>query len=115
MKIEKSFNVQVWVGLRMGYSDILFDTGIVAEIIDAYTKEHNTCVTITDTEFRYVDGWEPGVIVGFIQYPRFPKKESQILEDAKNIAILLKKKLNQFRVSISTPYYTYLIGDEDCK
>jgi len=115
MKIEKSYNLQIWVGLREGYTDVICDVETVRMVIDKYINEHKVCVTITPTEFRYVAGWEPGVVVGLIQYPRFPVKESVLLEHAKNIAIQLKKILDQFRVTITSPKWTYLIEDEDAK
>jgi len=113
MKIEKSYNVQIWVGLREGYTDFIHDMDSVRAVIDNYIEANSTCVTITPTEFRYYKGFEPGVIIGLIQYPRFPKKESQILEQAKDIAILLKETFKQNRISITTPKYTYMIEDED--
>jgi len=113
MKIHESYNLQIWVGLRAHYTETLFDIQDVRNVVDAYIKKNKTCVTITPTEFRYVDGWEPGVIIGLIQYPRFPKKEVVLLEDAKNIALLLKECLHQERITITSPTWTYMLEDSD--
>lgn len=112
MKTTKSFNVQIWVGLREGYGSNIFSIEDVRKICDEYVNEEKDCITITPTEFMYVNGWEPGVIIGFINYPRFPREEYIITDRAFVLASLLKKGLKQFRVSIVTPTETYMLEDE---
>jgi hypothetical protein len=90
MKIEKSFNVQIWVGLKETYNnEKIHNLDDVRFICDEWVNEVKDCVTITPTEFRYVDGFEKGVIVGYISYPRFPRSE----EGIKARAIKLGEKL----------------------
>lgn len=117
MKIEKSYTVQIWVGLRTGYGHYYFNLNDVRKICDEFVNELDEnglgdCVTITPTEYRYVNGWEPGAIVGFVNYPRFPRSPEKLLEKALAIAERLKKELKQFRVTVVTPDNTYMLEDE---
>ena len=106
----KSFNVQIWVGLRREYSNIVHAIDDVRKICDEYIENvSGDCVTITPTEFRYLDGSEPGVIVGFINYPRFPRTEAEITRRALELAKMLKEGLGQLRVSVTAPEKTYML------
>lgn len=109
MIIEKSFNVQIWVGLRVGYTDEIHTIDDVRKICDKYVNDVKQCVTITPTEFRYVDGDEPGVIVGFINYPRFPKSPESITIRALDLAGYLMDELDQKRVTVTTPNKSYML------
>jgi hypothetical protein len=109
----KSFNVQIWIGLRREYSDIIHSIDDIRKMCDDYVNEIGDCVTITPTEFRYVNGNEPGVIVGYINYPRFPRTEEEITARALVLAKRLKIGLGQIRVSVTTPDKTYMLSDGD--
>jgi hypothetical protein len=109
MKVFKSYNVQIWVGLREAYTDKIHTIGEVEEIVDKFVNDVKDCVTITPTDFRYVDGHEPGVIIGWINYPRFPRNPSEITERALTLARALLYDLGQLRVSITTPDDTYML------
>lgn len=103
MKILRSYNIQIWVGRRKHYTNQTFSLDYVRGIVDQYVNSVRDCVTITPTEFRYVDGHEPGVIVGLIQYPRFPRTRRQLRLRAINLAKMLMVGLHQYRVTITTP------------
>ncbi len=109
MKITESFNIQIWVGLRVGYSENFHTMDQVRELCDQYVNEIKDCVTITPTEFRYVDGNEPGVIVGYINYPRFPRTQEEIYDRALGLAKVLMYGLDQNRVTITTPDKTIML------
>lgn len=113
MKTTKSYNVQIWVGRRNGYSDTYYNLEYINEIVDNYIKEMGDCVTVTPTHFRYVDGEEPGVIIGWINYPRFPREPEEIKERAFNLAKHLMMMLNQERMSITTPDETYMLERDE--
>ena len=104
-----SYNVQIWVGLRVGYTDTIHTMEEVEKICDAYVNEVKDCVTITPTQFRYVDGNEPGVIVGYINYPRFPRTPKEITTRALALGEVLMYGLDQNRVSVTTPDKTYML------
>jgi len=110
MKIEESFNVQIWVGLRIGYTTEIHTMDDVREICDKYVNDVKDCITITPTEFRYVDGMEPGVIVGYINYPRFPRSPQSIVTRALDLAGYLMDGLGQNRVTVTTPNKSYMLS-----
>lgn len=112
MKTLRAYNVQIWVGLRKGYTDEIVDMSVVRDICDKHINESKNCITITPTEFRYVTGNEPGVIVGLIQYPRFPRTRKEIRNRAFNLADILMKELNQFRVTVTTPNKSYMFEND---
>tara|TARA_R110000851_G_scaffold139486_1_gene276511 strand:+ start:199 stop:552 length:354 start_codon:yes stop_codon:yes gene_type:complete len=114
MKILKSYNVQIWSGLKETYNnENIHDLDDVRAICDEFVNEFKDCVTVTPTEFRYVDGFEKGVIVGYISYPRFPRPD----EGIKARAIVLGEKLmiglNQYRVTITTPTESIMLENEN--
>lgn len=109
MKSVKSYNVQIWVGLREQYSDTIHSYDEVNKICNDFCNEFKDCVSITKTEFSYVNGSEPGVIIGLIKYPRFPIDKKVILNRAIILAKRFKYQFNQYRISITTPNKTYLI------
>lgn len=65
------------------------------------------CVTVTPTEYVYTDGSEKGVIVGLINYPRFPSGPLTLLLHAREIGDLLLDRLDQQSYSIETPETTH--------
>lgn len=109
MQAVPTFYANIYVGLREGYSDIIHDISEVNEILQTQCNVIGLCVTVTPTTFIYKDGNEPGVIVGLINYPRFPDTSENILRKAKEIAVLCADYLNQLRVSIVTPSDTIMI------
>lgn len=58
------------------------------------------CVTVTPTTYVYTGGAESGVIVGFIDYARFPGQP--LLPKAEALAQLLADRLFQSSYSIVT-------------
>lgn len=73
------------------------------DICRAFCDEEGLCVTVTATTYVYTDGEEAGVVVGLINYPRFPSEPSDILTTAKLLALELMSKLEQESVSVQTP------------
>jgi len=113
MKKTETYNVQVWIGLREHYTDNSFNLDDVRNIVDGYIMKNSDCVTITPTEYRYKDGYESGAIVGWINYPRFPRSKQEINRRAFMLANELMEQLGQYRVSIVTPEETYLLENND--
>jgi hypothetical protein len=73
------------------------------DICRAFCDEEGLCVTVTPTTYVYTKGEEAGVVVGLINYPRFPSEPSSILMTAKLLALELMHKLEQESVSVQTP------------
>ena len=74
---------------------------------EKYCREHcddiGLCVTITSTNYIYKDGSEAGVIVGLINYPRFPAEPREIWAKAETLAKKLREELGQESFSIQAP------------
>lgn len=114
MKILKSYNVQIWSGLKETYNDENIHTlNDVRSICDDWVNDIKDCVSITPTEYRYVNGSEPGVIVGYIQYPRFPRSEKEIKDRALKLAERLMIGLNQYRVTVVTPTESIMLENNN--
>jgi hypothetical protein len=64
--------------------------------------EKGLCVSITPTSYSYKFGCERGAIVGMINYPRFPKTEEQLCDEAKRLALYLMNSLSQGSCSVVT-------------
>lgn len=73
----------------------------------AVCREHcfavGLCVTVSPTSFVYTGGEEAGVIVGLINYARFPAESAVIWAKAEALALLLIERLHQHSASIVGP------------
>lgn len=108
MQSVETFTAQIFVGLRVGYSKEVHSLEAVRNVCREYVNEVGLCVSVTPTEFIYMDGEEPGAIVGFINYPRFPSVTEEIEGRASELAKGLKHALGQNRVSIVYPLKTVM-------
>jgi len=100
MKVCETFTANIYLGLKAGYDGEETSVDVVRRWLEVYCNEVKLGVTLTKTEFIYVDGGEPGVIVGLINYPRFPKPVSEIKTTALVIAQGLLNLCSQERVSV---------------
>lgn len=82
-----------------------------------YCDQNGFCVTVTPTKYVYTGGEEDGVIVGLINYPRFPKTSEELRERAITIAKQLLDDLKQQSFSIQGPEKTEWFSwrEEDLK
>jgi hypothetical protein len=101
MKVVDNYEAKIWLGLREGYTDNYFTEKEVSEEICNYCTEVGQCVTISPTRFAYVNGEELGLIIGFINYARYPASEAEIRFRARTLATRLMKKFKQYRVTIT--------------
>lgn len=69
----------------------------------AYCNEIGLCVTVTPTNYIYTGGSQAGVIVGLINYPRFPAEPDAIWEKAECLGHLLLAGLYQETFTIQAP------------
>lgn len=114
MKSVNTFTANIYLGLRHGYSEKISSVDEVRTWLQNYCNEQKLGVTLTPTEFIYVDGNEPGVIVGLINYPRFPENRNTIKYVAMIIAQGLMRLCHQERVSVVFPDETIMFEkDED--
>lgn len=114
MKILKSYNVQIWIGLKKTYlEEGIYNISLVKSICQRHVDKIGDCVTIIPTDFIYTNGNEKGVVIGFIQYPRFPREEETIKNNAIKLAKELMIALNQFRVTITTPNESIMLENQN--
>jgi len=113
MKKNDTFTANIYLGLQHGYSGGYSSVEEVRAWLQNYCNKVKLGVTLTPTEFIYVDGGEPGIIIGLIKYPRFPKWTSEIKEEAIKIAQGLMKLCHQERISIVFSDETIMLEKED--
>lgn len=112
MKTLPTITATIYAGLKNR------DTGQVRTVEDAtaicqrYVDMIGLCVTVTPTEYVYTDGREPGVIVGLINYPRFPSDRETIRAHAENIARHMLVELDQFRVTVIVGGETFMLSNQ---
>lgn len=71
------------------------DPYAATEYCQAHCDRIGLCVTVTFTEYVYTGGSESGVIVGLINYPRFPAEPREIWFKAETLARELRDALKQ--------------------
>jgi hypothetical protein len=101
MKVCDNYEAKIWLGLQEGYTQSYHSEAEVSMIISKWCTEKKQCVTVSPTKFIYVNGSEPGLEIGFINYPRYQNSEAEIRNRAQELANLLMKKCKQYRVSIT--------------
>lgn len=66
------------------------------------------CVTVTPTTYAFTGGTCEGVIVGLINYGRFPTHNyMEIWEQAYSLAMFLKERLGQGSFTLQDNYRSY--------
>ena len=86
------------------------DAAKAAELCRAYCDETGFCVTVTPTWYVYTRGQEAGVMVGLINYGRFPSEPAAIFARAKELTLKLIEGLGQESASIQAPDKTLWIS-----
>jgi hypothetical protein len=75
-----------------------------AELVaQSFCDEAGLCVTVTRCRYTYTGGFEDGVSVGLINYPRFPKGHYEIWCLAEALAFQLLRHLGQQSYTIQAP------------
>ncbi len=109
MKKEKTYTATIHVGLKCPSTLKIQPFLKARELCQGFVDAIGECVSFTKTEYIYTYGNEPGVIVQFIQYPRFPKPEEEIKRRAIELARILMTHLNQMKVCVIFPDETVLV------
>lgn len=99
MTIQKasSFSVRIYIA---------GDRHDAERICREFCFEVGHCVTVQDAQYIYTGGQEAGVVVGLINYPRYPKDATQIQSDAEALGRRLMEGLSQHSFSVETPTET---------
>lgn len=104
-------DIKIYCGLKNTFEQKIgtYSLTDVHEIVQEYVNKLGECVTITPTNFVYTNGNEPGVIIGFINYPRFPKDQSELITRALGLAEKLMYAFKQCRVTVTTPISSIML------
>lgn len=86
------------------------DYAAALTICRGYCDQIGLCVTVTPTTYVYTGGEEAGVVVGLINYPRFPSSSYEIFANAEALALRLIDELGQQSASIQAPDRTVWIS-----
>lgn len=112
MKTCPTFTASIYVGLKEGDAGNLHSLEEARIIIQEQVDGIKLCVTLTPTEFIYTQGNEPGVIIGLINYPRFPQSYAAIKANALHIAWVFLARFRQQRISVVFPAETIMIEED---
>ena len=82
------------------------DLAVARQTCRRYCNAVGLCVTVTEAEFIYTGGAERGVMVGLVNYPRFPAEPSAITVEAISLARHLISELCQRTALVQTPTET---------
>lgn len=135
MVTVNTFWANIFVGLKNVDTGVIHSLDKARELCSNYVNSVGLCVTFTETEYIYstsplsdmkepesvvgllyrAEGYraEPGFVVGLINYPRFPAESKKIREQALVLARILKKSMEQHRVTIMFPDETVMLGEVD--
>lgn len=115
VKIEKTFKATIYLGLkRMSTMEQQSKEKLYIMCQD-YVDEKGECLNIVDRKYIYTSGSEDGVSIEFIQYPRFPREESVIVERALELAEKLMIAYNQYNCSVIANGRTFLLENKKIK
>jgi len=99
-KSVETLTAKIYLGLREGYTDKFYSLDQVKNLLQKYVNSVVLGVTVTPTTFIYKNGREDGVIIGLINYPRYPTTKEKLEKTAEEIAQLCKNEYKQERVTI---------------
>ena len=86
------------------------DRELAEGLCRAYCDEIGLCVTVSDTAYCYTGGREAGVVVGLINYGRFPSEPAGIFAKAEALALRLIDGLAQETATVQAPDKTVWIS-----
>ena len=113
MKEVKTFQATIYCGLKHRESGLLSSIDLARNICKNVVDEYGWCVSFTKTEFLYTGGTEPGVIIGVINYPRFPLEEEELKRRTLDLAESLMNLLKQLKVSVVFPNETIMLENSN--
>lgn len=111
--IVDSFNCNIYLGLKYRYDGVVSSFEEAEEFIQTWVNDIGWCVSVTRTEYIYKNGREPGLIIGIINYPRFPVTPTKTKQMALELAEKLMYRFKQFRVTVACPKDTIMLSNQD--
>jgi hypothetical protein len=104
VKTSSSYKVEIFIAGNLA---------IAKNTCESFCTSVGLCVTVTPTTYVYRGGREDGVIVGLINYPRFPKPKDFIVGQAMELAELLKKDLDQGSYTVQDEWTSVFVSTRD--
>lgn len=111
-----TYTATIYCGLKPMYDQQSVSERFYSERIDKcrqmcqeFVDAVGLCVTFNTTEYLYTNGSEPGIVVGLINYPRFPATPLSIKENAITLAGKLMIEMQQYRVTVVTTMDTIML------
>jgi len=71
------------------------DISQAKQIVRLFVYREKCCVTVQPIDYFYNGGEESGFVIGFRQYPKFPKSQTEIKELAEKLAKELRCGIHQ--------------------
>jgi len=90
----KTYTASIYLGFENAHDNTTHTDTMAFDICREFCDKVRLCVTITPTKFIYVGGWEPGCIIGLINYPRFPSEPNLILRSKQQKARAFSHGMN---------------------
>lgn len=111
-----TFWANIFVGRKNTKTGMIHHIDKARELCSDYVNSVGLCVTFTPTEYIYSDSdkedtGEPGFVVGLINYPRFPSEPHIIRRRTMELARILKKAMEQHRVTVMFSDITIMLGE----
>jgi len=72
-------------------------------VLRKYLFENPGCVNISASDYIYTGGEETGFVVEYINYPKFPKCNTELLVEANVLANHLMAELGQRSCTVMNP------------
>lgn len=86
---------------------------VAKQIIREECLREGLCVTVEASTFIYTGGEEQGYVVGFLNYPKFPKTPEEIEARARDLMHKLLAGTFQHSALMMTPTTTEWISNRD--
>jgi hypothetical protein len=97
MKTAETFEVKIYIA---------GDIDTAKNVAQRYCTDIGLCVTVAPLDYIYSGGREAGMVIGFINYPRYPDSVDGIEAKAVGLADLLLDILSQWSYTIVMPENT---------
>jgi hypothetical protein len=107
-----TFTAAIHCGLKCRATGKIYPVADAEYVAQVYCDDVGLCVSVTPTTYVYTNGREPGVIIGLINYPRFPSARDEIRDHAIRLATMLKTQLGQLVVTVVFPDETVMLKTE---
>lgn len=109
MKTETTTTKTFWANIYIAGNLNLIENTIRKTCLE----DGIVCVTVTPTNFIYTGGEESGVVIGLINYGRFPRPDETLKEIALKLGHLVMEAAFQTSFSIMFPDETIFVSRRD--